>query len=106
MQGTFLEPDMFFYNREEFFTFLGERVVVAKKKHRASICDLESAESAAFFLQVLYKKCFHLCRNWVAEQAASIQLTVYSQSSKRVRISWQLGRFSGSAQQSAPMEKQ
>jgi len=31
MQGTFLEPDMFFYNREEFFTFLGERVVVAKK---------------------------------------------------------------------------
>jgi hypothetical protein len=42
----------------------------------------------------------------VDEQAASIQVTVYSQSSKRVRISWQLGRFSGSAQQSAPNEKQ
>jgi hypothetical protein len=41
-------------------------------------------------LHVLYKR-----------RKLSSQLTAYSQSSKRVRISWQLGRFSGSAQQSA-----
>jgi hypothetical protein len=106
MQGTFLEPDMFFYNQGSIFYIFGRMGRRCKKKHRASICDLKSAESAAFFLHVSYKKCFHLCRNWVDEQAASIQVTVYSQSSKRVRISWQLGRFSGSAQQSAPNEKQ
>lgn len=39
-------------------------------------------------------------KEW-AGSSAWLQLTAYSQSSKRVRISWQLGRSWGSAQQSA-----
>jgi len=43
--------------REAFFTFLGERVAVVKK-HRASICDLKSAESAAFFFTGFIQEMF------------------------------------------------
>ena len=92
--------------REAFFTFLGERVAVVKKKTQGFNMWPQVRRIGSLFFYRFYTKCFHLCRNWVDEQAASIQLTVYSQSSKRVRISWQLGRFSGSAQQSAPNEKQ
>ena len=54
--------------REAFFTFLGERVAVVKK-HRASICDLKSAESAAFFFTGFIQNVFTCAGiGWTSKQ--------------------------------------
>jgi hypothetical protein len=58
MQGTFLEPDMFFYNQGSIFYIFGRMGRRCKKKHRASICDLKSAESAAFFFTGFIQEMF------------------------------------------------
>jgi len=95
---------MFLYDRgKQFFTsFGGERIAVIKQKYRASIYVTSPVGRVErlLFTGFIQEKRAHLCINQVAGEQV-LQLTAYSQSSRRVRISWQLGRFSGSAQQSA-----
>jgi len=93
--------------REAFFTFLGERFAVVKKKTQGFNMWPQVRRIGSLFFYRFYTRNVFTCAGigWTSKQLP-FQLTVYSQSSKRVRISWQLGRFSGSAQQSAPNEKQ